>query len=550
MGNGQRKNSISARIEAMRAACQREPSLSTHTRRDAIASMLGVGGIAALTASGCLDEDPAVSMETLQQAASGTTIAWVDTVLGARPSLPPLPPVARTGDLATKTSTTVGATVVIARGCVNPGDGGGGLFVWSSTPLTDDGGTLIVPNADVGAVGPGWQRVFSGSVNVKWFGAHGGGNGSDSGPIQRAINSVSSNTGGSVFVPRGTYWVDRLTINFSNVELYGEGASSVLEKESESNALLTIGLANYVTVRDLQFSGELSAKDIFNGGYIGGWAIFCAENASWLRLENLKIFRTSYGIGLQPPKGKEVHNASIKNVVLDQVDIQNITLFNCIDTTLVDSGVFNIGFMGSGLGVGLQYDSGCDGLYATNFITTLGYPGIVLQDSNPAMATNGQPPRHAFFLNCASDGAWTAGWAIRNAERCHFTQCWAATQKTGASGFKIDAPSRKIELSNCIVLNNHSGGVVIGGATDVGIIGGEIIANRTAGVLIGAGSVGVRVIGVRSGTDPDFAFGQTFGVQVASGASNYIVSNCDLRGNAQAGLSNAGSAPSVTSGNL
>lgn len=48
------------------------------------------------------------------------------------------------------------------------GDGGGGLFYWDSTSTeTDNGGTIIQAT---GVSTGRWKRVFSGAVNVKWFG--------------------------------------------------------------------------------------------------------------------------------------------------------------------------------------------------------------------------------------------------------------------------------------------------------------------------------------------------------------------------------------------
>ena len=74
------------------------------------------------------------------------------------------------------------------------GDGGGGVFYWDADESTENhnGGTIIAGNKDVseatwGVEGAGtwfdapavttgcWKREFSGSVNVKWFGAKGDG---------------------------------------------------------------------------------------------------------------------------------------------------------------------------------------------------------------------------------------------------------------------------------------------------------------------------------------------------------------------------------------
>ena len=59
---------------------------------------------------------------------------------------------------------------VVARGFWSEMDGGGGLFAWDPTVIgTDDGGTVIVPDAG-GSVTGCWRRVYSGPMDVRWFG--------------------------------------------------------------------------------------------------------------------------------------------------------------------------------------------------------------------------------------------------------------------------------------------------------------------------------------------------------------------------------------------
>ncbi|MET6998175.1 hypothetical protein [Chitinophaga defluvii] len=60
-----------------------------------------------------------------------------------------------------------------------PGDGGGGEFYWDAASTEDDNqGTIIKRTDNI----PGrWKRIFSGPVNVKWFGAKGDANASITG---------------------------------------------------------------------------------------------------------------------------------------------------------------------------------------------------------------------------------------------------------------------------------------------------------------------------------------------------------------------------------
>lgn len=57
--------------------------------------------------------------------------------------------------------------IAIAQGYHTPGDGGGGVFAWVEGAIAaGDGGTRF-PAANAGA----WVRLFSGALDVRWFGA-------------------------------------------------------------------------------------------------------------------------------------------------------------------------------------------------------------------------------------------------------------------------------------------------------------------------------------------------------------------------------------------
>ena len=69
----------------------------------------------------------------------------------------------------------------VVSGYYYPGDGGGGTFVWvpvsTQTPLLgDDGGIVIRTDSSSPGINSGYfKRIYSGPINVRWFGAIMGG---------------------------------------------------------------------------------------------------------------------------------------------------------------------------------------------------------------------------------------------------------------------------------------------------------------------------------------------------------------------------------------
>lgn len=92
---------------------------------------------------------------------------------------------------------------VQVMGYFSSGDGGGGLFRWNSADSTsDNGGTVIAPNSGSGR----WNRVWDGSINVKWFGCKGDGVQDDTTYLQAVRDYVNGQTyPPRVVFPSGIY---------------------------------------------------------------------------------------------------------------------------------------------------------------------------------------------------------------------------------------------------------------------------------------------------------------------------------------------------------
>ena len=72
---------------------------------------------------------------------------------------------------------SISQPTVIVGGYWVIGDGGGGMFHWDESSSSGDNGTtpgqpgtIIVPT---GSTSARWVRIYSGAIDVKWFGAHG-----------------------------------------------------------------------------------------------------------------------------------------------------------------------------------------------------------------------------------------------------------------------------------------------------------------------------------------------------------------------------------------
>lgn len=115
---------------------------------------------------------------------------------------------------------------VYVQGYYSAGDGGGGLFRYSSGSVAADNlGTVIAPTAGAGR----WLRSDSPRINVKEFGAKGDGVTNDYVSISNAI--AASANGQPVFFPvsTGNYIVGTGLLIPSNTEIHGDSERSTNE---------------------------------------------------------------------------------------------------------------------------------------------------------------------------------------------------------------------------------------------------------------------------------------------------------------------------------
>lgn len=126
-------------------------------------------------------------------------------------------------------------------GYYEKGDGGGGTFYWDATSTEDDNGGTIIQAT--GVTTGRWKRVFSGAVNVAWFGAKG----DESNDITSLVNSILS-IYDNLYIPNGDFRVDG-TITVPNNKTIRLDGKLYKRSANTSNVFPVIHLnGNYVSL--------------------------------------------------------------------------------------------------------------------------------------------------------------------------------------------------------------------------------------------------------------------------------------------------------------
>ena len=294
--------------------------------------------------------------------ASGSAIVWTDTL----------------AELRAVNGTTSEVAIGIVAGAASSGDGGGGIFRWLvGTAPTDDNGIRIVPTSQ--SPNPGyWLRLYSGAVNVLWFGAKRDGSSASAGANNTAFSAalnaaaatlggmafhslVTSATGfahGEVFVPRGHYVLSTVLDVPGNITIVGEGtfASTLVCTPPDSDA--GVSLANGW----IRFTGQTTGR---GGGLrnlmlvwdqaTDGPLLVHIDGRSEVRLEGVLIVSNYPGTSSTGTTTLGVRVNSVTGLVMRDCRLQycGVQLAGTMSTALLDKVYVNGGY-GSGVSKGLE----------------------------------------------------------------------------------------------------------------------------------------------------------------------------------------------------
>lgn len=162
-------------------------------------------------------------------------------------------------------------------------DYAGGQWYYDSTDSisTDNTGTVVV------SVTKRFKRIFSGNLNLKWFGAAGDGVTDDRLTI---ITAISASSGRSVYFPAGTYYISSsINLNTSNVKFIGD--ENNLPTITSATYIITLASVSNVTFQNIKFlSSQTSTTENLLGSVYG-------LNVT---LDNIKFLGCSFSVPNMP----------------------------------------------------------------------------------------------------------------------------------------------------------------------------------------------------------------------------------------------------------
>lgn len=247
-------------------------------------------------------------------------------------------------------------------GYYEKGDGGGGLFYWDLTSTeADNGGTVIQAT---GIITGRWKRVFSGAVNVKWFGAKGDNTNNDTPSFNLCLAFCRTNNV-SMYIPDGNYVLLSATSIGTAVSIIGESESSTILKPNfsitgyvfEFNAtnVVSKNMGNFSIIGITQYDAitkgikadpayvmrlyNLTIHNVTNALYL---------NDSWgTSLKNIRIMYSIDPITMNIPNG-----SSIKDVYIQRFKGAGVRLVSGLGTS-ADNLILEYG-VDSAVGLSIQ----------------------------------------------------------------------------------------------------------------------------------------------------------------------------------------------------
>lgn len=260
-------------------------------------------------------------------------------------------------DLRTINGTNITDDIAKVLGYSIAGDGGGGDFYWDSTSTeADNSGTIFqVTGVTTGR----WKRLYSGVINVKWFGAKGDGSMDDTDALIKAINYAKLTANSVVYFPKSIYnYTDLGNIAFAGVTFKGEDTNgTILNCTTDVYAFNLPNFttdtnneyANYCNIENVTivatdnapgvlYMSGISRSYFHNINLIGANVNGVALSVMACHINNFQNVRNSYVFG----------NASQTGLLLSTAQRNGVTQGNSTNNTFTECA-----FEGNNIGINL-----------------------------------------------------------------------------------------------------------------------------------------------------------------------------------------------------
>lgn len=222
----------------------------------------------------------------------------------------------------------LGELVAWMAGFYTPGDGGGGLWVWDPTNMSADNTGTIVKPANIALGDPGrWFRIFSGPIDVRWFGAKGDGITDDTTPIQDALALI-----GRIYLPAGTYAVSSIHLPAVRTSIEITGDAGTNQGVDSRSVLIPINsTGDIITIADQSSAGPPEIVRIEHitvdglGRNVTGIHINRCQN---LAIRDCTVTRCAIGIWMDGTAAAA--GSRLLNVLIE----------NCFTSSCSDKGVY------------------------------------------------------------------------------------------------------------------------------------------------------------------------------------------------------------------
>ncbi len=174
-------------------------------------------------------------------------------------------------------------------------------------------------------------RCLPSILNVKDFGARGDGVTDDGRVIQLAIDTATSNGFGKIYIPQGTYFIDRTIVLGNNSEVYGDAENTILKRGNTPSNVPWYGGTGYCS-RNIGFNGRVL---FWNSRYnCGNYNISLHDFAIDGSL--VTTVPASVSIALSAVENVEISRLTLRNLPQDGIFVRNGGVNTVIRDNIID----------------------------------------------------------------------------------------------------------------------------------------------------------------------------------------------------------------------